>query len=136
MSESGQLTKLIGSLDMFAQYATIFLLRDVYGIRSITWYDLSVDPQKPSKNFDRRERHWDTMRKAIGEPAFSTLQTRVMGLRGEPDLFCWNDDTDKWFFAEIKFKDKVLPSQLKWFRVCKECLGESTDIRVYRLMPS
>jgi hypothetical protein len=46
MSESGQLTKLIGSLDMFAQYAAMFLLRDVYGIRSMTWYDLGIDPKK------------------------------------------------------------------------------------------
>jgi hypothetical protein len=52
--------------------------------------------------------------------------------RGEPDLFCWNPNSGRWFFAEAKGKDHLTKWQKEWFRVCRETLRD-VDICVYRL---
>lgn len=120
------------TLDLFPQYALMYLLRDQQNIRSITWYELS-DTSKTSKNRARRDRYWATMREFMGDQAFSILRERTRGIPGEPDLFCWDLVTRQWFFAEAKGKDKLSDSQREWFQLCHECLGDSVDIRVYRL---
>lgn len=124
------------SLDLFPQYALMYLLRDQHGIQSITWYALADRPKK-SKNLARKQEFWNIMREAMGELNFSLLHDRTPGVLGEPDLFCWDVDTKKWFFAEAKGRwDKLSAAQLEWYRICKECLGEMTDIRVYSLIPA
>ena len=130
----------LGTMDLFPQYALMFLLRSRQGINSITWYELA-DTSKSSKNMDRRMNYWSIMRKWMGAANFAILQTSLhkegfTSFKGEPDLFCWEPDTGKWFFAEAKGKDRLLNSQLQWFRVCKNALGELSDIRIYRLLSS
>jgi len=129
----------IGTLDLFPQYALMFLLETHYGIHSITWYELAATSHR-SKNLTRRLNYWRIMREIMGETHFNLLQKRLhhngfAWLRGEPDLFCWDLATHEWFFAEAKGKDTLKDKQLMWFRVCKEALGSSVDIRVYRLVP-
>jgi len=132
----GGSTKL-GTLDLFPQYALMYLLRRDQGITSITWYKLA-DTSKKSKNRERTQRYWELMQQWMGQDDFELLQNclRQEGFKtftGEPDLFCWNSQTRKWFFAEAKGRDKLTESQLNWFRVCREALGDLADIRVYQL---
>ena len=77
----------------------------------------------------------------MGTNKFTTLQASLHekgfhSLKGEPDLFCWKPETKQWFFAEAKGKDRLLESQLDWFKTCQEALGNLSDIRVYQLIPS
>jgi hypothetical protein len=130
----------LGTLDLFAQYALMFLLRRDQGIQSITWYKLASTPEN-AVNKDRTLRYWEKMRKWMGQENFKSLQNKLRenefkNFTGEPDLFCWNPATERWFFAEAKGRDKLMDSQLNWFRVCREALGKLADIRVYRLVPS
>jgi hypothetical protein len=81
------------------------------------------------------------MRRWIGDDQFNVLRSRLReegfrNIKGEPDLFCWNSEIGSWFFAEAKRRDDLIDSQLKWFRVCSDVLGEDSDIRVYKLIPS
>jgi hypothetical protein len=71
---------------------------------------------------------FDVLRSALPAVSFS-------GFTGELDLFCWHPETGEWFFAEAKGSDKLTGPQLKWFQVCRSALGDSADIRVYRLRP-
>ena len=130
----------LGTLDLFAQYALMFLLRREQGIRSITWYKLASTPER-SKNKVRTLKYWAIMQELMGQQHFRSLQDRLREngfntFKGEPDLFCWDPETGRWFFAEAKGKDRLMDSQLKWFRVCREALGNLADIRIYRLVPS
>lgn len=130
----------IGTMDLFPQYALMFLLRDQQGINSITWYELAAT-SKTSKNMKRRLRYWNIMQEWMGATNFETLKASLHkngfnSLKGEPDLFCWKPDTKKWFFAEAKGKDRLLESQLTWFETCQKALGELSDIRIYQLLPS
>jgi hypothetical protein len=127
----------IGTMDLFPQYVLMFLLRDQEGINSISWYEMA-DTSKTSKNMERRLKYWNTMREWMGANNFEALQSGLHEkgfntFRGEPDLFCWNPDTKKWFFAEAKGKDRLLESQLTWFKICEEALGVLSDIRVYKV---
>ena len=81
------------------------------------------------------------MREWMGQDRFKNLQKRLRAegfktFAGEPDLFCWNPKTKRWFFAEAKGKDKLIESQIKWFKICREALGDLADIRVYQLKPT
>jgi hypothetical protein len=127
------------TLDLFPQYALMFLLRRDQGIRSITWYKLASTPEK-SKNKAITLKHWEIMRHWMGRDNFEHLRTKLRengfkDFTGEPDLFCWEPGTGTWFFAEAKGKDRLSVSQLKWFTTCREALGELADIHVYRLVP-
>ena len=87
----------LGTMDLFPQYALIFLLRNQQGINSITWYELATTSIK-SKNINRRLRYWDIMRKWMGTNKFATFQDSLHkngfnSLKGEPDLFCWHSET-------------------------------------------
>ena len=122
----------LGTLDLFPQYALMFLLQNGQGISSITWYNLA-DSSKRSKNEARTRKYWGTMRRWMGSESFQILQDRLRhggfaNLRGEPDLFCWNPENGKWFFAEAKRKDKLSESQEHWFQVCEQALGKLADI--------
>lgn len=128
-----------GTMDLFPQYALMFLLRHQKGVNSITWYKLA-DTSKTSKNMERRLKYWAIMEKWMGKTNFKILQDKLHekgfnSFKGEPDLFCWEPDTKKWFFAEAKGEDRLLESQLDWFKTCQEALGLLSDIRVYRLLP-
>jgi hypothetical protein len=130
----------LGTLALFAQYALMYLLRSAHGVHSITWYTL-VDTSRSSINRERTTRHWHTMKRWMGEAAFTSLQSALQRAnltdgKGEPDLFCWHPQTGSWFFAEAKLDDRLLPHQVEWFRTCRDCLGADIDIRVYRLVPS
>lgn len=79
----------------------------------------------------------------IGNDEFGLLRSRSIVLAngrsswGEPDLFCWEPSTKKWFFAEAKGPgDDVQSSQDQWGLMCKECLGAETDLRLYFVNPS
>ena len=129
----------LGTMDLFPQYALMFLLREHQQINSITWYELA-DDSKSSKNMDRRLRYWEIMRGWMGAANFKTLQTSLRqngfkSFKGEPDLFCWETASKKWFFAEAKGKDRILESQLTWFEICQKALGALSDIRAYQLLP-
>ena len=128
-----------GTLKLFAQYSLMYLLRKRYGARSITFYQLS-DTSKNSKNRNRTEEAWKTMRRWMGSTSFEALRTAVLNagfirFKGEPDLFCWRPENGSWFFAEAKNHDKLTPSQVEWFQVCQNILGGNIDIRVYTLVP-
>jgi hypothetical protein len=130
---------LLGTLDLFHQYALMFLLRHRQQINSITWYELAAT-SKTSKNMKRRLRYWGIMRKWMGDYNFESLQSLLHengynSLKGEPDLFCWEQSTGNWFFAEAKGKDNLLESQIDWFRICHEALKGLAGIRVYQLIP-
>jgi hypothetical protein len=129
----------LGTLDLFPQYALMFLLRNEQGIRSITWYNLASTPER-SKNKARTLRYWDVMQHWMGRERFISVRTKLRergfkNFKGEPDLFCWDPDTAGWFFAEAKGTDRLTESQLRWFQVCREALGSLADIRVYRVVP-
>ena len=130
----------LGTLDLFAQYALMFLLARDQRIQSITWYKLVSTPER-SKNKVRTLKYWALMQEWMGLEHFRALQNRLRenGFKtfaGEPDLFCWDPKTGLWFFAEAKGRDRLMDSQLHWFRVCREALGNLAEIRIYRLMPS
>jgi hypothetical protein len=127
------------TLDLFPQYALMFLLRRDHNIHSLTWFklagknDLSKVPEKIRKR-------WHTISKHMGRTTFNRLQAalRKAGFRefkGEPDLFCWHPETGNWFFAEAKGKDNVTHSEREWCRIYRDALGDEIDIRVYRLRP-
>ena len=129
-----------GTLDLFAQYALMYILRRDQGVQSLTWYKLCCDVER-SKERERVLRYWATMRTYMGDAAFELLQRALKesGLRnftGEPDLFCWKEDAREWFFAEAKkASDKLRDPQVRWFSICRSVLGTRADIRVYRLVP-
>ena len=130
----------LGTLDLFPQYALMFLLCRDQEIQSITWYKLTSTPER-SKNKDRTLRYWAIMQRWMGQEHFSFLQNRIResgfkGFTGEPDLFCWDLATGSWFFAEAKGRDRLTETQLNWFRVCRQTLGNRAEIRVYRLIPA
>lgn len=127
------------TMDLFSQYALMFLLRKRQGINSITWYNLS-DVSKTSIRMERTMRYWQIMQEWMGAVNFKTLQVSLhengfKSFKGEPDLFCWEPDSKKWFFAEAKRKDRISKTQIAWFEVCQKALGELSDIRVYQLLP-
>ena len=129
----------LGTLDLFPQHALMYLLRKQSGMMSVTWFSLA-DTSKNSKNRDRTLAAWNIMRKQMGKAPFDALRSALLAadlssFTGEPDLFCWHTETGEWFFAEAKRKDKLIASQLKWFEVCRKTLGDSVDIRVYKLIP-
>ena len=79
------------------------------------------------------------MQKWMGDNNFQSLRTNLINEelvngKGEPDLFCWQPETKKWFFAEAKRKDNLLEHQLDWFRICHNVLRDLADIRVYQLV--
>jgi hypothetical protein len=130
-----------GTLDLFAQYALMYLLRRRDGVMSVTWYDIAADYRSPTRNDARRESHWATLKEWMGSDAFEKIRDALLradlkNSKGEPDLFCWEPETGAWFFAEAKREDGLLPHQLEWFRVCRETLGPTVVIRVYRLVPA
>ena len=133
-----QLSTRLQTLDLFPQYALMYLLRQK-GFQSLTWYKLANLNMK-SKNWQRTEAHWREMRNWMGEDKFKRLQEAISPalplFKGEPDLFCWNADSGAWFFAEVKHRDNLTASELDWFRICRETLGPSVDLRVYRLRAS
>ena len=128
----------LGTLDLFAQYALMFLLRREQGIRSITWYKLTSTPKR-SKNKVRTLKYWAIMQELMGQQHFRSLQDRLRengfkNFTGEPDLFCWDAESGYWFFAEAKGRDRLTDTQLKWFRVYREALGNAPEVRIYRLV--
>jgi len=121
-----------GTLENFPNYALMYLLRKNHGVYSITYFRLG---SKASKDGNRLQ---VIMRKWMGDAAFEKLRSAIQadpklwGFKGEPDLFCWHPETRVWFFAEAKGKDRLLESQHKWFRICRDTIP-GVDIRVYRV---
>jgi hypothetical protein len=135
-----QLSTRLGTLDLFAQYALMYLMRKQLGFISITWYKLANLNAK-SVNRARTDAHWEMMRSRMGLDRFEPLQAAILAaelldFKGELDLFCWRPETDEWFFAEAKHRDRFTLSEQEWFRVCRETLGPSVDLRLYRLRPA
>ena len=130
----------LGTRIMFAQYCLMYLLRSEHGVESITWYKIASSLTERSAKYDRTLHHWNLMRKWMGERAFTDLQETLRSkgfdnIKGEPDLFCWKPDTGEWFFAEAKYKDKIIDSEVQWYDICKEVLPE-VEIRVCRVKPA
>ena len=130
--------KECGTMQLFAQYALIYLLWKQYSIHSLTWYKIA-DISPRSKNRERTDRYWTIMKKWMGESHFLRLQKYIINkgfktIKGEPDLFCWNPKSGEWFFAEAKRKDGLTPYFRRWAEICRTTLGDSADIRVYRLI--
>ena len=127
----------IGTLDLFAQYALMYLLRKHNNIRSITWYKIA-NVSSRSINRERTLRYWTIMKKWMGESHFLRLQEYIIHqgfktIAGEPDLFCWNTKNGHWFFAEAKGKDRVHRSQEKWYKACRQILPQ-VEVRCYQLV--
>src|SRR5262245_44756803 len=87
-----------GKMENFPNYALMYLLRQQLGIYSITYMRLGA---KKSKDGERLQ---VKMRQIMGDAAVDTLRTAIRaeglirgGFEGEPDLFCWQPQTDKWF---------------------------------------
>ena len=127
----------LGTLDLFPQYALMYLLRKQDGIYSLTWYKIAnVSPR--SVNRERTLRYWAIMKKWMGEENFLRLQKHLVKrgfktISGEPDLFCWNPKNGRYFFAEAKAKDRVHHSQEKWHEACRQVLPQ-VEIRCYQLV--
>jgi hypothetical protein len=133
-SHRGTLAANVGQLDLFAQYALMYLLRERDGVESLTWYKLGL--KKPG---NRELRAWQQMRTLMGAADFERLRSAIhdAGLKnfvGEPDLFCWRPD-GTWFFAEAKRKDKTTPRFEKWIGVATVALGDLIHVEVCRLCP-
>lgn len=130
-----RLSSRLGTLDLFAQYALQYLLRDREAVESVTWYKLGANPLK-SGNRDIILAHWLKMCEVMGTDFFllqaAVREAGLRGFKGEPDLFCWTP-SGNWFFAEAKLKDRLLDSEEGWGRACRDALGERVDLRVYRL---
>lgn len=129
------------TLDLFPQYALMYLLRKKHGFCSLTWFALGLASQK-SKNWERSQRYWQTMKKFMGDNNFDKLRSAILdaglggdgGFRGEPDLFCWKQRTGEWFFAEAKKGSEHLGNhQPKWFQICEDTVG--IKVKIYRLVP-
>jgi hypothetical protein len=128
-----------GTLDLFPQYALMYLIRRDQGIHSITWYKLASRPDH-SKNKERTLKYWGIMKRWMGHSNFDLLQDALhekgfRGFAGEPDLFCWEPKTGRWFFGEAKGGDALTKTEVDWFQVCLEALGDVVSIHVYRLQP-
>ena len=127
-----------GTLDLFPQYVLMYLLRKTQGIRSITWYKIANIGENV-KNKDILHKRWSIMKELMEQQNFHRLQNALVnagfsGIKGEPDLFCWEPNTCHWFFAEAKgYGDDVKEPQKEWLRICIDVLGKDTDIRLYGL---
>jgi hypothetical protein len=127
-----------GTLDLFAQYALMYLLRKDYGIHSLTWYALCLKNQN-YVNRDQCQGYWSIMKKYMGDDNFVKLRSSIQKaiiikdpFTGEPDLFCWNLKADLWFFAEAKRRSEPIGKhQHKWFQICENITGEK--VKIYRL---
>ncbi len=128
-----------GSLSLFAQYALMYLLRR-QGFHSLTWFELGANYKRPFKNEAMLDSQFAIMRRWMGAGTFEALRgalanSALGAWRGEPDLFCWEPATARWFFAEAKGRgDKLRASQFEWFSVCHTACPD-IDIRVYSLKP-
>lgn len=133
------LSTRLGTLDLFAQYCLMYLLRKDCGFHSLTWFKMGLTNQK-SINWHRSQKYWRIMTKWMGDNNFEKLRSSILdaglggGFKGEPDLFCWKSKTGKWFFAEAKNKDHLSETQLKWFQISENLTG--SKVKVYRLTPS
>jgi hypothetical protein len=74
-------------------------------------------------------RDFDALQEAIVRADFRTFS-------GERDLFFFSTNPRRWFFAEAKWKDKMIPSEYEWFDIALKTLGEKGRVRVYRVVPS
>jgi hypothetical protein len=152
-----------GTLDLFPQYALMYLLAEMERVRSVTWLYLAhVDaetlagvraggpwsrpkPLATSGNIERTAQGWVTMRRMMGDADFDALQEAIVragftGFKGEPDLFCYDPATGRWFFAEAKGHDQLGDAQANargtgWFDIALKTLGEKGRVRVYRVVP-
>ena len=127
-----------GTLANLSTYALMYLLRRDEGIESLTYFRLCATAK--SKD-GRREALHKTLRKWIGDDSFERLcaamfEAKIIsqGFEGEPDLFCWNPENGRWFFAEAKGKDKLTETQRRWFAVCRAILP-IVAIKVIRVRP-
>lgn len=128
-----------GTQDLLAQYALMYQLRKRHGISSATWLNIA-NLSHASVNRARSLKNWAIMSYWMGRDRFDALQQALVaagftGIKGEPDLFCWQPETGEWFFAEAKGKDKIHESQVAWVELCRRVLGDDVDIRVYRVVP-
>jgi hypothetical protein len=129
-----------GTLDLFAQYALMYLIKKNHGFHSLTWFKMGLKSQK-SKNWERSQKCWHIMSKCMGSVNFERLRSSILdaglggdgGFRGEPDLFCWKPGTGDWYFAEAKKSDSLGKYQYTWFHICEKVTGHK--VKIYRLYP-
>jgi hypothetical protein len=132
-------------LDLFAQYALQYLLHDqqpaAEQVESLTWYNLANQSVR-SRNRLYIDDCWKKMQRLMNTD-FDVLQCALRtrgfkGLRGGPDLFCWNRTDRTWFVAEAKAKgrDRVKKNQRAWEAVYCEVLPTAPEIRLYELEPA
>lgn len=80
----------LDTLDLFPQYALMFLLRRDQGIRSITWYKLASSPEG-SKNEARTLKYWAIMQQWMEKVASGICKAsfviKVSGISRE-NLIC------------------------------------------------
>lgn len=140
--EPGSLSSKLGTLDVFGQYALMYLLKRDQGLHSVTWFCLGC--RNPNhKNWRKIQHFWHIMRQKMGADKFEALFTEIdRNIRakvsdpfaGEPDLFCWEPKGTLWFFAEAKRGTEPLTRhQPLWFEICEKVTGQR--VRIYRLSP-
>ncbi len=137
--EPESLSSKLGTLDVFCQYALMYLLKRDQCLHSITWFCLGCDPKY--KKWRKIQHFWNIMRQKMGADKFEALCARIhRNIRskvsdpfaGEPDLFCWHPGSTIWFFAEAKRGNEPLTKhQPLWFKICEEVTGQA--VRIYRL---
>ena len=122
----------------FSTYALMYLLRRDEGFESLTYFRLCSTNKKKDPYIEQIH---TCLRQWMGSDTFERLCAAVraagitaQGFQGEPDLFCWNEATSSWFFAEAKGNDRLRDSQRKWFAVCRQTIPDVT-IKVCRLKP-
>jgi hypothetical protein len=141
-----------GRLGYFHQYALQYILRRDYGINSVTWMHMGavkplgegVDQLVPiGRTGQKCSPRWQVMRRYMGTD-FDRLQralflSRVTGKgggTGEPDLFCFRERDDLWFFAEVKSEtDTVHSAQETWWAVAEAELGSIGRPFLCRTLP-
>jgi len=118
-------------------YALMYLLKRDEGLESLTYFRLTAESKKDKRKEDMQK----LMRRWMGNESFEQLRTAIRaakltkgGFEGEPDLFCWNPNNHKWFFAEAKGDDKLTETQQRWFTVCRATLP-GVIIKVCRVKP-
>jgi hypothetical protein len=128
-----------GTLANFSTYGLMYLLKRNECIESLTYFRLCTMRKSKGGRHGSPEALQKHLRDWMGDECFERLRNALLAegfsdFKGEPDLFCWNQENRAWFFAEAKGKDQLIKTQRRWFAVCRQTIPDVT-IKVCRLRP-
>jgi len=92
---------------------------------------LLVELKKPElKNI--QDKFKEILRKVIGEDNFFYLTRTTKNFKtGQPDLFIYNENIGDYFFAEVKFRDKLQEHQKKLIGL----IGKRIPVKLVLVLP-